>query len=209
MTDIPVFFIEPADRVQRSLRRYRSSSNGKCDASGCGYCNAHTPLPDGPFGPAVRSFGDWQAALSAFPSGWPTHCACGYEFSAYDEWQEFCRRIYRRVDTGEEMTLAAAPVGAVWNADWFIEKRSEGFYVGPDGRCLVVKTPGGEWMIDSRANNCTMPDDDTHKCWVRHGRPEDGTLHVDKNGHTCAAGAGSILCGSYHGFLHHGRLTSC
>jgi len=48
-----------------------------------------------------------------------------------------------------------------------------------------------------------------HRCWVRHGRPEDGTLHVDKNGVTCAAGAGSIVAGNFHGFLHGGFLTSC
>jgi len=64
-------------------------------------------------------------------------------------------------------------------------------------------------MIDSRASNCTMPDDNAHRCWVRHGRPEDGTLHVDKNGLTCAAGGGSILAGNYHGFLHHGHLVEC
>src|SRR5262245_7846725 len=32
-----------------------------------------------------------------------------------------------------------------------------------------------------RSSNCRMKDDDTHHCWVRHGRPEDGTL-LDKNG---------------------------
>lgn len=59
------------------------------------------------------------------------------------------------------------------------------------------------------ARNCTMPDDTTHKCWVRHGRPEDGSLHVDKNGHTCGAGAGSIDTGKWHGFLHNGELVEC
>lgn len=44
-----------------------------------------------------------------------------------------------------------------------------------------------------------------HKCWVRHGEPPD--LHVDKAGVTCNAGAGSILSGDYHGFLHNGFLT--
>jgi len=65
----------------------------------------------------------------------------------------------------------------------------------------------GEWPLDHRASNCTRPDDKVHRCWVRHGRPEDGTLHVDKNGDTCAAGAGSIIMhGGWHGFLHHGEL---
>lgn len=80
--------------------------------------------------------------------------------------------------------------------------------VGDDGRSLVVRCPDGhDWMIDSRASNCTLPKNDTHHCWVRHGKPEDGTLHVDKNGATCAAGAGSI--GKWHGFLHGGRFTGC
>lgn len=46
-----------------------------------------------------------------------------------------------------------------------------------------------------------------HKCWVRHGDPKTGSVHVDKDGVTCGAGAGSILSGSYHGFLHGGYLT--
>jgi hypothetical protein len=203
---IPVFFIEPTDQERASLRRYRSSSEGKCGASGMGYCNAHFPLGDRPVS-ASFSFGTKAEAL-AFDTRWPTHCACGYEFSDHDSWQDFARRLYRRIDSGELMTLQDAPVGACWNADWMIDRESNR-YRGPDGRCLVVKTPGGEWMIDSRASNCTMPNDDTHRCWVRHGRPEDGTLHVDKNGHTCAAGGGSIVAGSYHGFLHNGQLVEC
>jgi hypothetical protein len=42
---------------------------------------------------------------------------------------------------------------------------------------------------------------------VRHGRPEDGTLHVDKNGVTCASGGGSIMMADFHGFLHNGNIT--
>lgn len=53
--------------------------------------------------------------------------------------------------------------------------------------------------------NCTMPYDYEHRCWVRHGEPP--AITVDKQGHTCAAGAGSIQCGSYHGFLEDGALT--
>jgi hypothetical protein len=34
--------------------------------------------------------------------------------------------------------------------------------------------------------------------------PKTGRLHVDKNGNTCAAGAGSIITGKWHGFLHNG-----
>lgn len=108
-------------------------------------------------------------------------------------------KLYRRTDTGEEVGgHEKLPPGAVWATDYGP--------LGPDGRSLHCMTPGGEWCIDSRANNCTMPDDNEHRCWVRTGRPEDGTLHVSKNGKTCAAGAGSIGQPGYHGFLHHGEL---
>lgn len=109
------------------------------------------------------------------------------------------RKIYRRIDTGEELGVkSSVPPGAIYVA---------GYRSGPDGRALTVVCPDGHhWFIDGRASNCTMKGDDMHRCWVRHGRPEDGTLHVDKNGNTCAAGAGSIDTGKWHGFLHNGEL---
>ena len=79
-----------------------------------------------------------------------------------------------------------------------------------DGKHLHAVCPNGAtWVIDQRASNCGRPDDKTHRCWVRHGDPEKGApVHVDKDGDTCQAGAGSIIAGDYHGFLHHGRFTS-
>ncbi len=78
------------------------------------------------------------------------------------------------------------------------------------GEHLVCVLPNGHhWNIDQRASNCGRPEDKTHRCWVRHGNPRRGEpVHVDKAGETCLAGAGSILAGDYHGFLHHGRLTT-
>jgi hypothetical protein len=112
--------------------------------------------------------------------------------------------------------LREAPVGAMWDASW-----NPAEWKGEDGISLMVKTPGGEWFVDGRASNCTAPGDwteegpdggifckrPTHRCWVRHGDPRAGRITVDKNGTTCAAGAGSIQCGSYHGFLKDGHLT--
>jgi len=114
-------------------------------------------------------------------------------------------KLYRRSDTGDLMTLRDAPVGAMWDATWYDDDPA---YTGADGITLVVRTPGGSWNVDGEASNCTRKGDRSHKCWVRHGDPrKPETLHVDKNGNTCSAGAGSILCGNYHGFLHHGELT--
>lgn len=80
-----------------------------------------------------------------------------------------------------------------------------------DGKHLQCILPNGEqWDIDSRASNCTKPEDRTHRCWVRHGDPTKGeVIHVDKNGNTCNAGAGSIIVDGWHGFLHQGILRKC
>jgi len=130
---------------------------------------------------------------------WPARCECGCEFTADDPWQEWSERLYRRADSGSMVTLRDAPPGAMWDCGWNSWK-------GPDGRCLVVKCPNGsEWIIDSRASNCTMPKDNEHRCWVRHGEPP--LITVDKNGKTCQAGGGSIQAGDYHGFLRGGVFT--
>lgn len=84
------------------------------------------------------------------------------------------------------------------------------FWDNCDGHHFWAILPNGHtWDIDSRANNCTMPDERTHRCWVRVGSLEEGNLHVDKNGHTCAAGAGSIAVPGWHGFLHHFNWNGC
>ena len=82
------------------------------------------------------------------------------------------------------------------------------FHRGPDGICLIVKCPNGrDWYVDSEASNCTRKGE-PHQCWCRHGDPRECRVTVDKNGDTCAAGAGSIQAGDYHGFLQAGILTA-
>lgn len=92
----------------------------------------------------------------------------------------------------------------MWDQTWL--RDLPGVRTGPDGRVLAVRLPNGYgWAPDSRASNCTRPDDDTHRCWVRHG--EVPRITVDKNGDTCSAGAGSILSNGWHGFLRDGVLV--
>jgi hypothetical protein len=110
-------------------------------------------------------------------------------------------REYRCAATGAvARTARDLPTAALYDAHWWHDYRT-----GPDGRSLVCVLPNGHhWHIDSRASNCGRPDDDVHRCWVRHGEPPQ--VHVDKAGNTCPAGAGSIQSGDWHGFLHHGVL---
>lgn len=76
----------------------------------------------------------------------------------------------------------------------------------PRGHLIVVMPDGGYWDTDSRASNCTMKGDKTHRCWIKHG--EAPNLTVDKKGHTCKAGAGSIQMVSWHGYLRNGELVT-
>jgi hypothetical protein len=213
-----VFWIEPTDRERRWLRRYRSSAEHKCPANGS-YCNAMFELGEADVRYTAEGYIDSCDDLKPADDDarWPTNCeVCGQPFDAADPHQLFGRQIYVRPDTGERFTLEDAPPGACWDAWWFHRgkkgdpesPRGSGYHVGPDGRTLIVKCPDGhEWMIDGRASNCTMKDDMAHFCWVRHGRPEDGNLHVDKNGPSCSAGGGSIDTGKWHGHLHNGELV--
>jgi hypothetical protein len=120
-------------------------------------------------------------------------------------------KIYRRIDTGEEVIELRKLPGACYedpDGAWDSKARCKRF--GPDGRALNLTLPNGRtWYIDSRASNCTLPHDNEHRCWVRSGKVEEGTLHVDKNGLTCQAGAGSIIAGDFHGFCHAGFITEC
>ncbi len=112
--------------------------------------------------------------------------------------------IYRNMTTGEE--TPDLPIGACRVLD-----NGDGSHphwaVGADGLAIAVTLPDGrQWYVDSRASNCTMPDDKAHRCWVRHGTVGE-RLSVDKAGNTCKAGAGSIRTDHYHGFLEDGRLV--
>lgn len=145
---------------------------------------------------------------------WPTHCeCCGAPVPAMDSgikvnYQVHRKRLYDN-DSG-----TPEPGDLYW-ARWKHEPDWKGNprvcpwdnCNDPRGHLIVVLPNGNEWDIDSRASNCTMPTDKAHRCWVRHGEPPN--VHVDKNGHTCQAGAGSILSGDYHGFLHNGEFTPC
>jgi hypothetical protein len=215
----PTYWLEATDLVSVGLRRYRSSGGAGFTCED-GY---HSALVFTGEAPAVFNNVDEFDRRTIAPrpatphddAAWPTHCQCGYEFVEDDEWQDWQELIYQRSDTGERFTLRskqaydiggfpAAPPGACWDAWWM-----PGNWRGPDGIALMVRCPNGsDWHVDGRASNCGRPDDKVHKCWVRHGDPRAANVTVDKDGDTCAAGAGSIQAGDYHGFLQAGVLTA-
>lgn len=125
--------------------------------------------------------------------------------------------IFRCIATNEQKLASELPIGALYSIDRSHAKTPNGWPpVGRDGlaiACVCLGRGGPEsrhhWYIDSRASNCTKPDDNEHRCWVRQGTVGD-RLTVDKNGPTCGAGAGSFYMGpdnAWHGFLRNGKLT--
>jgi hypothetical protein len=212
------FWLEPTDRVAVGLRRYRSAegSGFTCED---GY---HSALVFTGESEAVFDDIDGRRILADRSSPdahvvdrrWPTQCRCGYTFTEDDAWQDWQELLYRRTDTGEIVSLredrpdtvgapATAPAGASWDAWWM-----GGSWRGTDGIALMVRCPNGrDWHVDGEASNCTRPGQ-PHECWVRHGDPRECKVTVDKQGDTCAAGAGSIVAGDYHGFLQDGVLTA-
>ncbi|HLK55675.1 MAG TPA: hypothetical protein VKU00_03875 [Chthonomonadaceae bacterium] len=206
MEPIRCFFLEPTGRVVAFLIR---SQGGNCPAHRGGSHRAENRV-EGPF-----EYKDGFPDMSLYWNDkshpdWPSACACGYRFSDMDPRATYHSNtgLYRRSDTGEEIQLCDAPAGAMWfhpEPDTY-----DGMGTGPDGKALMVRTPGGDWCVDSRCSNCGSPQDNVHRCWVRHGDPrQPETVTVDKNGLTCKAGSGSIICGSFHAFLQNGFLRSC
>ena len=180
--------------------------------------NTYAPLPRTE-GATWGSFGK----IEDYPADmWPTACShCGKPVPT-DVWTRSCQEPS---DVGKEgvwlvrqvfeSRLYDSPSGSPEPLDVFWRACKHADDVGKcwnwdncPGQHLIAVCPNGhDWNVDGRASNCGSPDDRIHRCWVRHGSPEDGTLHVDKGGVTCNAGGGSIQAGDYHGHLHNGRFV--
>ena len=213
------FWLEPTGQVAAGLRRYSYGGDGHTCADGYHDALTYTHRAD-----AIWDDHEWGRTLGPQPAtdradpAWPELCAkgCGYRFTDADTWQDWQELIYRCPATGTEYVLhqnapadtlgaPAAGPGAMWDAWW---RNGHEAHRGPDGICLMVRCPNGHnWCVDSEARNCTRKGQ-PHDCWVRHGDPRQAAVTVDKQGDTCAAGAGSVQAGDYHGFLRDGVLTA-
>lgn len=173
----------------RALRRYHSLPDHAGWDCASGWHEARARLEDTPV--------IWQEERRVYTieprewphddPRWPTHCECGYAFTADDEWQLFYERLYRDPRDGREYGLRDAPTGAMWDATWLADIR-EYTERSPDGRILHLMLPDGtEWNIDSKAQNGPG--------WTRTGEPPR------------VSASPSILSPGYHGFLRDGVLT--
>jgi len=193
MSRVECFFIEPTGLVRQQLRRYKSGDGDKCPGK-YSYHNGHAPFDTVPVVYTERG------TIAAVPEykmpphsdhRWAQQCDdCDYRFTEEDEWQVFQEVLYHRPGVDEEMTLRDAPVGAMWDCPWFpMEQRP------PDGMCLCIMTPGGQWMPDLPSTQGTP--------WTRSGKVPKITARP------------SILIPArgkwpgYHAFLTDGVLVDC
>jgi hypothetical protein len=184
---VQCFLLVPAEYAEVSLRRFTYGPKGDCPMAQYGH-DASVNIGIEPY-PFSEYDGEQGKGIEHNDPRWPKSCACGYHFKEDGEWQHNLIRMYRRVDRPTFMTtLRTAPVGSMWIGDWYTK------FKGPDGRCLVVKTPGGDWIIDgpSRGNDGsqTFP-------WKRTG--EIPRVTVTPSIH---------IPGKYHGWLKDGFLES-
>jgi hypothetical protein len=209
--DAPIkcFLLEPSGNVEQTVM----AMGGDCPKSPYGHrAERVLSVAELPLGEEVK------IALHSceWPADFPMLCQyCGVDMAhgVVFSLSYGAARHWRDSKTGSERgCISEFGPGAMWRADWYGRSDGSGLY-GWDWDNLRepplhVHTPGGDWNIDSRASNCTLPKDRTHRCWVRTGEPPN--VNVSKGGpgaHTCGAGAGSIRAGDYHGFLRNGYLV--
>jgi len=219
----PCFLLTPVAKIRVWARRYNAGTPNCCPLHPGEYSYHQNMNLIGDFDyPHVWGKSeDWiEFGESIRPPAidpiWPTHCKCGAPITddlrgCEKGGQMFIHRLHSRSDGGALTTLQEAPAGAMWYAWWYDHRTDDSGLYGWDWDNqteppLMCMTPANrEWNIDGRASNCTLPNERTHRCWVRHGTPPQIT--VDKQGHTCSAGAGSIISGNWHGFLQNGQLV--
>ncbi len=220
MPTIPTFWMEPTDRCCVSIGRHTEARLNPCPRSSCGFGHKAVVLilPDEPWADweaiEPREFADegskrvlvQKRDIEDNDPRWPTACSsCGYLFAPDDARWVRIAPLYDGSPDGIRRPEHDFMVGALFDKEYLHDWPE---WTGPDGLSLHCMTPGGTWCIDSIASNCTDPHNRNHKCWIRHGDPRTGKITVDKGGApTCTAGAGSIQCGTYHGFLRDGALV--
>ena len=192
--------LTPTDRVLRVVRRSEPAASGHwfCPLTG----NAH--VAETVVTSSVRTSSPVDLALDELPDAQPPdQCACGRSFGAAAVTEGFDAAEWRRSDTGALVTLATAPLGAVWEVDWLPLD-----YHPPGDRYVWIRVPGSDWSPDAPAANCPLDDhfQAEHHCWVRSGPPS--RLTVGKDGATCDAGMGSIATPIWHGLVRDGWVIS-
>lgn len=186
------FLMEPTEHCRRWLRVYASADACPLRADGATYCEATTPIADGPaiwVRDEAGHLTHYRTEPIEWPRDdprWPTACAhCG-RVLAQDATHQLAYELLYRAPDGAAYTIRDMPVGAIWRAE-----HMEAFWGGDDGRCYQVQLPpggiGNQWIIEQPSQSGGG--------WTRTGIAPNLTASP------------SILTPQYHGYLTAGLLT--
>lgn len=159
---VDCFFMKPLSVAKESLRRFTHVNSNVCNEIN-GTHAISVVLGATKWDLDINGCGDVPSEEMMKDHRWPSACSCGYVFKENDQWEHALQRFFQPSDGGELETLEDARVGAMWHADWLGDD-----HMGPDGHCLVVRTPGGDWCIDGLSTNGDG--------WVRKGRAPKVTV---------------------------------
>lgn len=231
MSTIPCFLVKPTNWCMLYARRY--SNEFECGEFKT-YHNSMVAIGHKPIELTERGYriSPDVPSIPADSPLWEQKCSkCEYVFTEQDPGDPFTDRMYAQAVSEEQdvshvsldsgfPTISNPGSAIVVPVNWWPRRElppgamyreplyRDMYWANDSEDPLLVITPsssgGHVWNIDSRASNCTLPDERFHRCWVRQGTPPNIT--VGKNGNTCGAGAGSIAAAGYHGMLENGYL---
>jgi len=127
---------------------------------------------------------------------WPGSCdVCNRTFCG-EVMRSTCQELIYIDEVGNETTLREAQFGAMWN------EPGRGV-TGPDGICLMVKTPGGDWCVDGPSWENGVKKHE--HAWKRTGKipvvTATPSIHILSTGYD-----GAERSTIYHGWLREGVL---
>lgn len=170
MDPVSCFLIERTAYCRRFLRRHARAQDACGSTCASGWHEAAVLLDRvvATDEQAVSREGGWPQD----DPRWPIECerGCGHRFQSHEVYQLFYEREWARSGerivytirppTGTALDADAAPVGAMWDADWLHELTP---WHGADGKSLTVRTPGGDWLVDGPIGR------ETTERWQRTG----------------------------------------
>lgn len=202
MSKYTCYWLEALPRVQHSLLVV--DLGGECQASPGLGCRATKVLCTLDAKLDGLGHAEWVDVPTPeyFETVWPRVCSrCKRPFSAGAMHSSMQELLYKTAD-GSVMTLSAAPIGAMWS-EVHPHVRPGSGSVGPDGLCLMVKTPGGNWCVDGPSwENGELK---SEHGWTRTGTPPKITVNPSIHLLTTAPD-GSDRKTLYHGWLRDGVL---
>ena len=200
------FLVLPTGVDRRWLRRYTESAPNLCPLMP-GEHSYHQAGVEIERAAVIVNADGYHETFEAERSDprWPVRCRCGFEFTAEVGFQTFAVEVYRRADTGEEMTIRDKRPGMMWFSPWYYDPTGKLNTRRENGNAFLSIHYWRDWA-EKRAPLSVLGPDGNEWCVDRGSSNGDGwTVIGEAPSITCAP---SIVLPGYHGFLRGGVFTA-